>query len=379
MGAMRHLLATAALLLTIPVIGCGDNKMVDSTVDSAVIDAPMIDSTPIDAPPPPVDANCPALAPGAIGGPCTLDTQCDSASGAADGFCLRGMQGSVMWPAAGYCVLQTECTTDVSCGAGNRCVTINDPGGAFKACLPACGTGACACSNGQICATSYVGSPLNPGQTACLPGDNTAHDGDSCTQFADCFQDSLCLSDAFETPGGQCGRVGCTLGTDLTCATGGDGHCVDLAQITTGQNSGTVCVDRCTTNTDCRGAEGYKCFDGGGTIGKYCRHPQAGDACAAAADCGDIAIWDCKAGATFPGGMCTLRTACPTPGSLGGCSPLSSICYDSVLPAVPTDNVCVDRCGGPMNTLGGCRTGYICRDVDPLPGANHIFLGCVAP
>ncbi len=30
-------------------------------------------------------------------------------------------------------------------------------------------------------------------------------------------------------------------------------------------------------------------------------------------------------------------------------------------------------------TQGGCRAGYVCRDVDPAAGPNHVFLGCVNP
>ena len=167
--------------------------------------------------------------------------------------------------------------------------------------------------------------------------------------------------------------VGCTIGNDSTCAAGGDGHCVDLAQITSGFNTGTICVDRCVSDTDCRQGEGYRCVDGGGTIGKYCRHPQIGDTCTMDAQCDDAVGMRC--GFSLPGGFCTIRQPCPTPGSSLGCAPLSSICWDGPTPA--DLNFCVDRCGGPENTQGGCRTGLTCRDVDPQGGPTHVFLGCV--
>jgi hypothetical protein len=297
-----------------------------------------------------------------------------------DGVCLRGPQGATTWPAEGYCVNKIDtCTTDASCGANNECVTINDPLGAFKACVPACGTGACVCSNGQICAGSFSGSALAGGDVACFPGNASATDGDPCNGFGECAQDSICLQDPLEYPGGQCHRIACTIGTDSTCATGGDGHCIDYSLITAGLNAADVCVDQCTVDADCRQADGYKCFDGGAGVGKFCRHPQAGDACAVATDCGSAVLWTCKTGLTFPGGMCTPIPACLTPGDGTGCSPGSSICYDSVLPVVTTDNVCVDRCGGPAGTQGGCRTGYVCRDTDPVAGPTHIVLGCVNP
>ena len=43
-------------------------------------------------------------------------------------------------------------------------------------------------------------------------------------------------------------------------------------------DASTGCVDACTTDADCRQADGYRCFDGGAD-GRYCRHPQTGDAC----------------------------------------------------------------------------------------------------
>lgn len=373
---MRHLLACAAFLVLVPVAGCGDNRKVDeldSSVDpdAQVGDATDPDATPIDAPVA-IDASCPIRATGMVGGGCTTDAQCDSAaSGPGDGFCLRGQQGSVFWPAAGFCVNQIDTCTATSCGAGNQCTTIDDPLGAFRACLPACGASPCTCSDGQICATGFSGSMLGAGQMACLPGNAAAIDGSACTGFGECAQDSLCQSDPLEFPGGMCGTLGCTVGNDATCATGGDGHCVNLGLITSGFNSGTLCVDRCATANDCRTTDGYRCVNGGATIGNYCRHTQIGDACTLVTECGDAATWRCSL--VLPGGSCTPAAACPTPGSSAGCAPFSSVCWQGLLPA-PADNECVDRCGGPANTQGGCRTGLTCRDVDP--GAGTI-LGCV--
>ena len=93
------------------------------------------------------------------------------------------------------------------------------------------------------------------------------------------------------------------------------------------------------------------------------------------AQCDDAVGMRC--GFSLPGGFCTVRQPCPTPGSSQGCAPLSSICWDGPTPA--DLNFCVDRCGGPENTQGGCRAGLTCRDVDPLGGPTHVFLGCIAP
>jgi hypothetical protein len=387
MAAMRTTSALA-LLSFLTLVACGDNLTADRAIDAAndafTIDTAQIDATPIDARDidASIDANCPARAPGQVGGPCTDDRMCDSVVGTPDGLCFRGPQGATTWPAEGYCVNKVQlsvndgCMTDTDCGTGNLCATIDDPGGPFRACLPACGAGACACSNGQLCAASFSGSAILNGDTACLPGNSSATDGDACNGFGECALDSLCLLDPLEYPGGQCHRVTCTIGTDSTCAAGGDGHCIDYRLITAGLNVANVCVDTCTADADCRQSDGYRCFDGGAGVGRFCRHPQAGDACAVDADCGNPAQWDCKTGLTFPGGMCTPTTGCSTPGDGTGCSPGSSICYDSILPAIPGDNVCADRCGGPINTQGGCRTGYVCRDTNPLA---PVVLGCVNP
>ena len=368
MRPMRHLLALA-LLLVLPVAGCGDNRSVDQPIDAAADPDANIDAGPS------IDASCPVRGAGQVGGTCAIDTDCNSAAGVDDGYCLIGNQGNLVWPSAGYCVNQIDTCTANSCGAGNQCTTINDPLGAFRACLPACGTGACACSDGQLCANSFVGSAFGAGQTACMPGNAAATDGSTCTQFAECAQDSLCQFDPAEFPSGQCARIGCVVGNDTTCAANGDGHCVNFAPLTSGFNTGTVCVDSCDADTDCRQAEGYKCFDGGGTTGKYCRHPQVGDVCAVDTDCGDVAVWRCSG--ALPGGACTLRAVCPTPGAATGCTLFSSICWDGVTAGTP--NMCVDRCGGPENLPGGCRTGLTCRDVDPGGGPSRVFLGCVAP
>jgi len=381
MSAMRTLSALALVSIFALVAACGDNLSPAQPLDAAADDGAVIDSAPIDAidaraVDASIDANCPARLPGAVGGPCATDAQCDSAPGAADGVCLHGQSGTVVWPTEGYCVNRIDTCTAANCGAGNACVTIDDPSGAFRACLPACGTGDCACTNGQLCASSFAGSQLAEGMTACLPGNRSAVDGDACNGFGECAEDSLCLQDPLEYPGGQCHRVACTIGTDATCATGGDGHCIDFRLITAGFGVANVCVDACTSDTDCRANDGYKCVDGGAGVGRFCRHPQAGQACAVDGDCGNPVLWDCKLGVTFPGGQCTPTTGCTTPGDSSACSPGSSVCYDSVLPAIPADNVCVDRCGGPVDTQGGCRAGYLCRDTAP---GVPVILGCVAP
>ncbi|MEQ1738188.1 MAG: hypothetical protein ABL886_17520, partial [Rhodoglobus sp.] len=212
---MRTLPAIVVLAFLGSLAACASCGSSEQPVDGAV-DAP-VDVAETDAPTdgPTIDADCPARAPGQVGGPCTTDAMCDSAAGAGDGFCLRGPLGSTTWPASGYCVNQIDtCASDAACGANNQCVTINDSLGPFRACLPACGADPCACSNGQLCAASFAGSPLAGGRMACLPGNPSATDGDACIGFGECAEDSMCLADPLEYPGGQCHRLGCPLGSD---------------------------------------------------------------------------------------------------------------------------------------------------------------------
>ncbi|KAB2895374.1 MAG: hypothetical protein F9K40_16220 [Kofleriaceae bacterium] len=345
MPPMRTAIAFASLVAFLAA--CGDNQTVGGDPDAAEVDAAPPTDARVDAM---VDANCPVRSQGEVGGPCTTSAQCATGATPDDDICLNE-DGVVPWPSAGFCITEYEaCTQDSECGAGNVCVRIDDPDGAFNACLPACGTAPCECPNGQACSNTFAGSMMD--KNACIPGNRAAIDGDACTTFGECDVDSICRANA-EHPGGQCIQIGCTEGMDNTCTSGGDGHCADPGFI----SSGTGCLDTCTNDSDCRLAEGYKCFDAGGSIGKYCRHPQAGDPCTVDTDCGEASIWACKTGAGFPGGYCTLEAACnPTNGT--GCTSGSSICYDPPVPAGTADAYCVDRCEGVAQ--GTCRTGYVC-------------------
>src|SRR5690349_13690803 len=120
---MRNLLGIA--LLAISLCACGDNIKPgggDDDVDAAV-DAPDGDA-PIDAP---IDGPaCAQRDMGETGGPCTADTDCETAPGAADGLCLNNLLDSgALWPAVGYCVTRLGgCTMDTQCGDGNVCVDL---------------------------------------------------------------------------------------------------------------------------------------------------------------------------------------------------------------------------------------------------------------
>lgn len=376
--AMRIPRLALALGLGLLVVGCGDNIKGgddtgddDPTVDAAPVDAMMIDAEP----PPDAMVVCPAREAGAVGGACASDDDCDSAKGANDGFCFVGPFGPTTFPPEGYCVhdngLGTICDDDGDCGAGNLCVDL--PELPYKYCLPACGCGDVtnACPPNQACFETFNGFAMS--KAACVPGSAAAVDGDPCAGFYECGESSACNEDSLEFPGGECAKFGCTLGDDSTC---NGGHCA-MAEP---PFAGTECRDTCEVDADCREAEGYVCYDpdgSGGAARKYCRHPRIGDPCATADDCGG-ASWTCMTGAEFDGGMCTV-VACPTAGTINGCTP-GSVCHD---PADSETNYCVDRCTGTEGTQGTCRAGYLCVDTNPAPPAGpppaeqNISLGCV--
>lgn len=357
---MRNALVLVSL--SVWLAACGDNLGAgDGVIDAAAIDA----SGPVDAP---LDAqSCPQAAAGTPGGPCATDAECDSAPNAMDGFCLNNLLDIAPWPSQGYCLGRIGgCTDDAECGTGNVCVTL-DEGTAdeISACMRGCSAEPCACPDAMICSDTYVGTPID--KMICIPGNPNSIDGAVCETFGDCDNNSICLADAFEAPSGQCMEIGCTTGNDATCTSGGDGHCGPAPVF----GGGTGCLDRCNTNADCRSIDGFVCFDAGGTTGKFCRHPATGDACAVDTDCGPAAIWDCKTGATFPDGYCTIQQECTLADPMT-CSPGSSVCND---PIGLDPAFCVDRCTTP-NVQSTCRTGYTCRDVDPTASEA---LGCVFP
>jgi hypothetical protein len=342
---------------------CGDNN--GSGDDDGDDDAPTIDAAvPIDGPPP--DAvDCPARGVGEVGGACDDHADCDSANGSADGFCYEtGTLGTEILPPEGYCTLDdgsgTFCDTDADCGAGNVCAT--DTVNNYKFCIPDCTCPQDVCPPNQACFDSFFGIALD--KQGCVPGNADAVDGDPCAGFYECNDYSGCTND-FEFPGGVCARFGCTVGDDTTCH---GGHCIDV----TGETplSGTLCVDTCSNDNDCRTAEGYVCFDPGAEP-SYCRHPHAGDACDNAADCGG-GLWQCY-GVTdgFVGGYCA-QEGCPFGGTSMGCSS-GTACANPSTGA----NYCADRCdASDVGTQGRCRTGYMCQDAD---GGTGVVGVCAPP
>ena len=349
-------MASLSLVAAVAAAACGDNDehVGDDDPDAAVVPDAGPDAEVPDA------MFCAPQPAGLVGGACDADEDCNQ--GGTAGICLRGNINGTIYPPEGFCIIDdlagTACDSDDDCGAGAQCV---DQEG-YRSCLPTCSCAGDACPDNQACHDAFLGFPLD--RASCIPGDAAARDGDACDGVHECFPETGCRNNPLEFPGGECYTPYCTPGDDSTC---NGGTCVEIEDF---PFVAPVCLDDCTDDGDCRQAEGYVCYDpdGAGTATNYCRHPQVGDPCATADDCGPSAVWECKTGAAFPGGYCAPLEACPTPGSLAGCSP-NSVCFDDAAAA----NYCVDRCEN-VGTQSTCRTGYTCVDTDP--GAMT-FGGCV--
>ena len=342
------------------VLACGDDDggggVADagSDVDGASVDAEVGE--------PDAGIDCPAPAADSIGGSCpTLGAQasCDSETGAGDGFCLDEGVPNTSWPGEGYC-LPIGGGTCPNCPAGTFCATILQPGSpATTACMPECCEGGATCGPNLICSSLLFGEDL--GGTACVPGTLGASDGDPCVDFGDCDKNSICRNDQFLFPDGMCAVTNCTVFDDTTC---NGGRCVDFDGPS---GRAPLCVDDCELDSDCRESQGYVCFDGSAqNLGKFCRHPEVGDPCASADDCGGTP-WVCKtAPEGFPGGYCAIE-GCTTAGDC----PVRSFCDTNETPTL-----CTQQCTE-GDLAGVCRAGYTCNRVElGEPGPVGDRFGC---
>lgn len=303
-------------LLCIAAVACGgDRPPAPPAADAGPTDAA------VDSPVP----TCPGFPAGATGSRCASDADC-----LLDGaICFDEGEGYLV---DGYCT--RACEADADCGGGAFCAELVgiQPGDAgppesLRLCVARCCDGA-ACPDGLLCQSIFAGF-ADIGGPGCMPGDPDARDGDACEGAFACNVDSVCLASP-ETPGGYCTTIGCTVGDDRTCAPGGDAVCGRTEDLDRG-----FCVDTCSSDADCRGAEGYRCEGLG--AGGVCAHAQVADTCRADVDCG-LDPWVCRPAAEFPGGHCTVpctaaedecggRAICHEPA--GGGTPSASPCARS--------------------------------------------------
>jgi len=249
-----------------PLAGCGD--------DDAVVPPPGMDAGAEDAG---VDSGGPPP-PSTLFGPCVEDSQCPG-----DGaFCRLPADGWAM----GYCTL--PCMDRAPCDDGiiyNHCVEQTDGSGSFceRRCLngfdcsrdgytcipydPSGGTCISICSEEFPCG---AGADCNSWSGACVPEGTVPTEGgvngDSCGASEEC-RSERCILDP-DWPGGYCygfcilplGYNSNTLFNEDTlpeasCPTGD--VCFPNDSLTRGDLG--VCFLGCTSDADCRAAEGYGC------------------------------------------------------------------------------------------------------------------------
>jgi hypothetical protein len=175
-----------------------------------------------------------------------------------------------------------------SCGPSCECVDDSDCSERVPACVEAaCVEGSCffrarseLCSTGTCDLTTGCGEgpadagPIDAGAPDASTGVDAGADGgpadagpidagsprpigSSCTADEECAPVGttapVCLTSAgtVELPGGYC-SASCALFTTTSC--GRAASCVRVGDLRSGR-----CLDRCTTDADCRTAEGYQC------------------------------------------------------------------------------------------------------------------------
>ncbi len=334
MQACIRLWATPALLVF--SIGCGGDS--EPTVEEDLL---------------PVE--CPEPAAGTPGGACAVDTDCDTTPGAGDGFCLN-QDDQTMWPASGYCVRfpATACELDSDCPTGTACTVFVGT----RVCLPACcraEDGRTGCSAGRICASGLFGEPLG-NQLICVPGNAEAEDGDPCSDFSGCNENSQCRVDPFRDPGGVCRTVNCR--NDDHCASE-NAVCMEIDELDL-----TECFETCASDADCRIEDGHFCDER--MDPPVCRHGNVGEGCTEDRHCGQ-APWSCLTGPDFPGGYCTVTGCDPSVIAPPGC-PFPSFCY--------ANGGGTPYCARNCMTTPDCRTGYTCQVSNDSVPAN-IKNGCL--
>ncbi|MFO0575945.1 MAG: hypothetical protein U1A78_18250 [Polyangia bacterium] len=219
--------------------------------------------------PPPSDGGMMMM--GAIGAPCTDDTQCSA--GPMPKCWKSNVLNNTSNPATpgGYC--SSSCTSDSQCGSGGRCVDFG-PGG--KNCLAGCSSATACRKPGYACRFYETAGVCYPDSVFdCDPSTTGA-----CTE-AGTGKAGGCMRGAYENKG-SC-IASCTVGTG-TCAAGAGGvkrQCI-YVDTTVGtfkdKWKGPTCLDSpaspvmpggaCSYTNDC--TDGYQCDGATGTCKQLC-------------------------------------------------------------------------------------------------------------
>jgi hypothetical protein len=291
----------------------------------------------------------PDLPPSSVGMPCPTGNECPS------GWLCLGQKIARSLPQDGYCT--KSCMNDPDCGAGAFCGPPFLNG--VNYCWTSCDANMQCAAPHRVCSRRLDGN-FDLVKTACIPGNPNAKDGDPCVSFEDCNRSQACLVNPFESPGGLCLTIGCTIGDNTTCAPGGNPQCIAVG------GTLNLCLAGCMANGDCRAAEGYVCQGAAPPKSGLCLYPHAkiGDACTKDTDCGLVGSpWHCLTGAPFTNGYCSGIRCDPSDDRT---CPTNAHCVDPT-PTTPQsgDEFCVKDC----TTTADCRVadGYSCKPYDP----NH--------
>lgn len=326
--------------------------------------------------------------PGAIGTPCTVDTDCSDPA-------TTCVEDPELLP-DGYCTTPCDEADPASCPDGSHCVNV---GGGTSICFQDCDpvvTDVRQCTRpGYGCSTSFMFSGVcvggcfdatdcdaaqecDPtggfvGAGACFAP--SAGVGDACVDDSTCPMGGLCQTEpGAGWPGGACITTGCDPIGNTGCV--GDAQCVTSTSMF---GSTDYCIDGCATTADCHA--GYVCRVSTSHADRMGCFP----GCTADSQCTDGRVCNPGLGtcdAPFDpdtiGTTCSGRDpstcvggTCLTEGTYGypraycayvGCSdtdpcPGTGVC-------TPTESgagLCLDACASDSD----CRVEYACRPSDP--------------
>jgi hypothetical protein len=298
---------------------------------------------------------------GSPGGECvTLGCDADSNTGCeGDAQCLANGDSGLCYDG---------CTADSDCRTGYVCGAPDDFHPDRKACVNKC-TADTQCSDGRVC---------NVGNGTCAAPFTPTNLGATCSPFRDDCPGGYCFRE-FDSgfPGNYCGYLGCTVGDDSTCPSGGacfqtpggslvcGKACADSSECRVGYQcldvdfdgpaTSRACIPACTADEECRTDRGFTCNTGTGRC-TVAFTGTVGAACNSATCEGGRCLTPASG---FPGGYCTLAGC-----RLGGegpaeVCPSGSACADDGY-GDPNLGWCLETCTTGESPSGCTRAGYIC-------------------
>jgi hypothetical protein len=279
---------------------------------------------------------------------CPGDAQCVPGGRGSDGLCIDG------------------CASDDDCRVGYQCRAPS----AYpdrRICQPGCTSNA-HCTGGRVC---------NPALGTCHEPFDPAQLGRSCSRRTGGCTGGTCLSEfEYGYPRAYCAYVGCTLGMDSTCPTGGvcapgaggdnlclagcraDSECRDGYRcrpvLPEDPSSSTACVPACTSNMQCAN-EGFVCNPGTGLCTEPFVAGNLGEPCAGRAECfGGVCLTEAEG---WPAGTCAYPGCRLSGEGPSATCPPGGVCVDDRR-GDPALGHCLDACT--VGASGGCRPGYAC-------------------